>query len=356
MNILLLVNELRYTCGVTNHLLHLSKALCSGGEVKLWIICGGGNGINRFSNIDVTIISDERFLHSNRSFTTYVKAINYLVNFTRENKIDILHSHYHYGAAIAAKAAALTGKVTIQTNHGILPQMGRLKHFNADHYIAINEHIKHHILKNKIAGESKIHFIRCGIPIKEPMPLKNGNKKVRVLAASRFTESKGLDVYIHAVNKLPENIFEHAEFLLAGEGELEEQLLELNHSLGKKVKFLGKIADMYEALSHINVLVNTSTSDTEGFPAIITEAGATNTLAVTSDFRGAADVIKHGLNGLLYRNNSSENLADLLSDVVYNYKYYQPLSRIFYELIKKDFSVELMLDKHLKLYKYCLQK
>jgi glycosyltransferase involved in cell wall biosynthesis len=355
MNILLLANELRYTCGVTNHLLHLSKALSSSGEVKLWIICGGGNGINRFSDIDVTIISDERFLHSNRSFTTYVKAINYLVSFTRDNNIDIIHSHYHYGAAIASKAAALTGRITIQTNHGILPAMGRLKHFNADHYIAINEHIRQHILKNNIADAGRIHFIRCGIPIAEPMPQKSLNGKIRVLAAARFAEGKGLDIYIHAVNKLPLNTFEHAEFFLAGEGELEDKLLDLNRSLEGKVKFIGKILDMYEALNHMHVLVNSSNSSNEGFPAIITEAGATNTLVVTSDFRGSSDVIKHGLNGLLYSNDSSENLANTLNDVIYNYKYYQPLGKMFYEFIKKEFSIEQMLKKHLALYKNCLE-
>ncbi|MCC6866022.1 MAG: glycosyltransferase family 4 protein [Ignavibacteria bacterium] len=356
MNVLLLANELRYTCGVTNHLLHLSRSLTQEGKVKLWIICGGGNGINRFSGIDVNIVSDERFLHANRSFTTMIKAINFLTRFTRENSIEIIHSHYHYGAAIAAKAAKLTGRPTIQTNHGILPQMGRLKHFNADYYVAISEHIKRHILSKKIADESRIHFIRCGIPITEPMPDKPNNGKLKILAASRFIQSKGLDIYIHAVNKLPGDVFNIAEFHLAGEGELKESLTALNSSLGSKVIINERINDIYETLKHTNILVNSSIRGYEGFPAIITEAGATNTLVITSDFEGAEDVIKHGLNGLIYSYNSSEKLCGLLEDSIYNYNQYISLSKKLYDFTKQEFSIEQMRVKHIELYGKCRRK
>lgn len=355
MNILFLVNELRYTCGVTNHILHLSKGLVDTGDVKLWIICGGGNGINRFAGIDVTIISDERFLHINRGFSGFISAINYLVKFIRENKIIVIHSHYHYGAAIAHRASQLTGKTTVQTNHGILPDMGRLKHFNADKYVAINEHIQRHILENKIAKEKDVCFIRCGIPVEPDTPQKIINAKLKVLAASRFTYEKGMDIYIQAINMLSDSIFEKASFYIAGEGELNEKLMELNSSLGSKVNFAGKLADMYSYLSGTHILVNPSRSGSEGFPAIITEAGATNTLVVSSDFAGAEDVIKHEENGLIYKDNSPDKLCKLLETVIANYDSYIPLSNNFYKLISEEFTIQEMTGKHISLYSKCLK-
>lgn len=355
MNILLLANELRYTCGVTNHLLHLSRGLTSTGKVKLWIICGGGNGINRFSDIDVNIISDERFLHVNRSFSGFISAINYLTRFVRNNDIEILHSHYHYGAAAARRASQLTRRPTVQTNHGILQDMGRLKHFNAEKYVAINEHIKKYLLENRIAAGSNIAFIRCGIPVIENIKPKAINGKLKIAAASRFTHGKGLDIFINAVKKLPADIKEKADFIIAGEGELENELKDLNSSLGCPMTFPGKVLDIYTFLNSVNVLVNPSRSPNEGFPAIITEAGATNTLVVSSDFAGAEDVIKHGVNGLIYRNNSSDNLCLLLKEVISNYSGYIPLSQSFYEFAIKEFSIPVMIDKHISLYEQCLK-
>jgi glycosyltransferase involved in cell wall biosynthesis len=356
MNILLIVNELKYSCGVTNHILHLSSGLAAQGNVNLWIICGGGNGINRFSEMNVTIISDERFLHLNRSFSGFISGINFLVKFIRQNNIDIIHSHSHYGAAIAKRASKLTGKTTVQTNHGILPDMGRLKHFNADKYIAINEHIRQHILNDKIANEENIFFIRCGIPVDGKLNIKESNGKIKVAAASRFVYGKGLDIYIKAVNMLPEEILNKADFYLAGEGELEDELNELNRSHGSKINFPGRIIDMYSFLSKTHVLVNPSRSDSEGFPAIITEAGATNTLVISSDFKGAEGVLKDIVNSLIFTEYKPENLSDILKKVISNYKSYTHLTSSFYEFIKKEFSVPVMIDKHISLYNKCLVK
>lgn len=356
MNILLLVNELRYTCGVTNHILHLSRGLAATGEVKLWIICGGGNGINRFSDIDVDIISDERFLHLNRSFSGFISSINFLTRFIRKNEIDILHSHYHFGAAIARRASQLAGKTTIQTNHGLLQDIGRLKHFNADKFIAINEHIQRYLLENRITKSENIAFIRCGVPVNENLTLKSTEGRIKIAAASRFTYSKGLDIFVQAVNKLPGSITDKADFYIAGEGELESELKELNSSLGNRVKFSGKVHDMYTFLNTTHVLVNASRTPNEGFPAIITEAGSTNTLVISSDFAGAEDVIIHGRNGLIYKENSSENLCNLMAEVISDFGKFSALSENFYEFTKKEFSIPVMIEKHISLYNKCLKK
>ena len=354
MNVLLLANELRYTCGVTNHILHLSRGLTETDNVSLWIICGGGNGINRFSDIDVNIISDERFLHINRSFSGFISAIDFLTRFIRKNEVEILHSHYHYGAAIARRASQLTRKPTIQTNHGILHDEGKLKHFNAGKYIAINEHIKKYLLENKITNEENITFIRCGIPVDLAIVPKTLNRKLKIVAASRFVYDKGLDIFIEAVNKLPDTILDKADFYIAGEGELEDELIELNRSLGNKINFAGKIVDIYAFLNSAHVLVYPSRSLNEGFPAIITEAGATNTLIISSDFAGAEDVLIHGTNGLIYKDNNADNLSSLLRDVISDYGKHIPLSKNFYDFIVKEFSIPVMIDKHISLYNKCL--
>ncbi len=353
INVLLLVNELRYTCGVTNHILHLAGGLSTSGDVKIWIITGGGNGVNRFAGMDVNIITDERFLHSNRSFSGHISAINFLVKFIRENDIQIIHSHYHYGAAIARRASKLGKRITIQTNHGILPEMGRLKHFNADKYVAINEHIMDHMLKKKIAVEEDIYFIRCGIPVELELPPKN-DPHIRVIAASRFVEGKGVDTFIKAAALVKSRSNLDATFTLAGEGLLEQELKALNNKLYAGVNFVGRILDMYKLLREAHILVFPGVSDGEGFPAIITEAGATGCLLVTSKFNAADGILKDGKNCRMFAPGDENRLSEILTECITNYPKMKPLSLNLYNKIKNEYDLLKMIDKHILMYKECL--
>ena len=356
MNLMLIVNELRYTCGVTNHIIHLSGGLAANPDTKIWIICGGGNGINRFSDIDVDIITDERFLHMNRSFSGYISALNFLVRFTRDNEIDIIHSHSHYAASLANRASRFTKAITVQTNHGLLEEKGRLKQFNADRYIVVNEHILEYMIENKIAPPDRINLIRCGIPVPLTPPVKSNTESgLRVIAASRFTRDKGLDTYIRAVSKINETTRQKAEFYIAGEGEMESDLRSENESLNAGVKFAGPVVDMYAMLERTHVFVYPSRSGTEGFPAVITEAGACNSLVISSDFDGASNVIVDNEDGLIFRKESADELAGKLELVINDYDSYRNIATAFYRKVKDWYDLDKMVNKHIELYKKCLK-
>jgi glycosyltransferase involved in cell wall biosynthesis len=316
MNILLMVNELRYTCGVTNHVIHLSRGLAETGKVNLWIACGGGNGINRFNDLAVNIITDKKYLHNKRNIATYASAINILTKFILMNKIDIIHSHTHYAANIAKKASGFADVRLVQTNHGILQDKSRLKHFNAEKYIAINDHIYNYLITNKISVTENIEFIRCGIPV-DPLPPVKAYTKIKVIAASRFTKEKGIDIFIKAVSMLSSETRSKAEFYIAGEGEEEPELIKLNDQTNAEIKFLGNRKDIYTRLRDTHILVYPSRSKSEGFPAIITEAGATNNLVISSGFTGAADVISDNEDGIIFTQDSADDLTAKQQLIIY---------------------------------------
>lgn len=356
MNLLLIVNELKYTCGVTNHILHLAGGLAVMPDIKIWIICGGGNGINRFNDIDVEIISDERFLHRNRSFSGYISALNFLIGFCREKSIDIIHSHSHYAASLAGRASRFTKVVTVQTNHGLLEVKGRLKQFNADRYIVVNDHIFEYMLKKKIAPREKIELIRCGIPVPLDPPKKSYPEgRLKVIAASRLTREKGLDTYIKAVSKIDKLSRGKADFFIAGEGEMESELRSVNERLDAGVKFAGNVADMYAMLEHTHVFVYPSRSGTEGFPAVITEAGACNCFVISSDFEGIRNVIIENEEGLIFGKEDADELAQILERVINDFSAYTDLAMAFYRKVKEWYDLNKMVNKHIELYKNCLK-
>lgn len=348
INVLLIANELKYTCGVTNHLLHLSRGLTETANIKLWIICGGGNGIKRFNNINAEVIADKRFLHKGRNLTGYFSAITYLAKFVRKNKIDILHSHTHYAANLAANASRIVKAATAQTNHGILQNKGRLKHFNAQRYIAINEHIQKYLLSNGIAEENEISFIRCGIPVNDK-PIEKPAENINVIAASRFNYEKGLDIYVNAVSLLDKDTKSKAEFFIAGEGELENSLKELNSKSNAGIKFLGSVKDIYAILNISHIFVYPTRSKSEGFPAIITEAGACNSLVISSRFNGSEGVMNSD-EVLFFESDDIKKLAELLNNSINNYEDYKPYALRFYNKVKAEFDLETMITKHIELY------
>ncbi len=355
MNILFISNELNYTCGVTTHLLNLASELSKLKDINVSIICGGGSGIERFEEIGLSPIVKKTFLHSNRSYLNYARALSYLKRFIKTNKIDIIHPHSHYAANLAFRAAKGTKVITIQTNHGILETKGRLHHFKADKIIAINEHIYDHIKREKIAGKEKVEFIRCGVHI-PPTPPWKAKIKLRIITASRFVYEKGLDIFINAVNLLPSNDKDKAEFLIAGEGEREVELKKLNKETGSNIKFLGRVKDMPSLLRDTHIFVFTSHSGSEGFPAVITEAAAYNNLIISSDCGGIDSVLISDVDGLIFKTDDPYDLMIKLKLSIDGYETFKPMAEHFYNKVKEMYNLDTMIKKHIELYNSCLSR
>lgn len=324
INVLHITNELRFTCGITNHLLNLVDGFNYADDVKLFIITGGGNGVNRFNNNRINIESNSNYFHENRSFRNFFKALVHLRQYIKENKIDIVHSHNHYAANIANNASYTCKIKTVQTNHGLLKPEGKLKHLIADKYVAINEHILEHIISQNICKPEDVKLIRCGIKFPDTKPVKN-QSKLKIIAASRFTKEKGLDLFIKAVSKLDADIKSKCEFYIAGEGEEEKNLRQLDNKLNCGINFTGRIINLTDFLNQSHIFVFCGNSDLEGYPAVITEAASTGNLIISSDFLGYNSVLKDNENSLIFSKNCVEELTNRLN---YGITSYSNLSNI----------------------------
>ena len=355
MKILFLTDNLNYTSGVTTQLLNLTEGLSKEKDIKLFIICGEANGFALFKNINVNIYINKNFLHKRRSYLNYLKALMYLVRFVKHNEIDIIHSHTHYAANLAYYASKYSKVKTIQTNHGLLQKRGKLRHFNGGKLIAINEHIYNYLHAENIFPSKNIYFIRCGIHVPALPPGKNPIE-LKILAASRFVREKGIDVFIKAVSSLPENDRRKAEFLIAGEGEHENELKQLNEKLGAGIKFLGRVNDMPSLLRSTHIFVFTSKAKTEGFPLVITEAAAYNNIIISSNADGIESVLTRDIDGLIFNKGDEYDLMIKIKLAIDGYKTFRPVALNFYNKVKDLFGIKTMIQKHLELYELCLKE
>ncbi len=348
MKILFLTNELKNTCGVTSHLYNLCIGLKKNG-IDFRIACGGGDSIQKFKDSEISVISIPEILHEKRIIVrfviTHIKLLFYLLS----GKYDLVHSHHHYCANIAKNVCRILSIKTVQTNHGILPNVGLLKHFSADYFIAVNDHIYDYLVtEEKISGERK-SLIYSGIWEKENKT-KERQKKIKFIAAARLVEEKGTQDYIKAVHLLDENYFKQAEFFIGGEGAYENVLRELNEKLGGKIIFLGNVASLSERFDEFDVFVMTSKSKSEGLPITMIEAAFAGCLIISSNYYGINKLFNYDNGCITYECGDYVSLTHKLANVIDNYDEAILLAKKLHKIIIKNFSADTMTQKTIQLY------
>lgn len=100
---------------------------------------------------------------------------------------------------------------------------------------------------------------------------------------------------------------------IAGKRAPDPALDEILHAegLGGQVRFLGQIADVGGLLEQTDIYVLSSSH--EGFPNALCEAMSAGAACIATNCpSGPADIIEHGVNGLLVENGNADRLAEAL--------------------------------------------
>ncbi len=355
----MLTDELNYADGVTSHLYCLLNELKHRIGLNTILMCSGGDSVQRFLDEGITVIVEKKLNHSLRNFKSYSEIILRLLNFSRKNKIRIIHSHNHYAANIAYRVSRLRNENTIhtiQTIHGIIPEAGRLPHFKADRYVAVSEPVFNTITGNKIAVKENVRLIRQGFAgIKNPG--EKNYESIKVICVSRLVYEKGIDTFILAAKAVNEKYQGKVKFLIAGSGEYESELNSLNNRINAGVEFLGNVKNVTELLSRTNIFVMPTRSASEGFPMAIVEAAFTKNIIISSKTDWLNPVFKNGVDGFTFEGGNEEDLEKDLTDkiifAIENPEESNKMAVNFYLKSQKLFSIETMVKKHLELYCEC---
>jgi glycogen(starch) synthase len=231
---------------------------------------------------------------------------------------DVIHAHdwLCFPAGIAAKK--ITGKPLIAHVHAtefdrcggsnvnqVVYDREREGMHAADHIIAVSELTKRTIVNNYGIHPDKVTVIHNGNTAQMAAPesnrfaslkkLKDEGKKV-VLFAGRITIQKGVDYFIHAAKKVLE-YNKGVYFIVAGSGDMEQQIIALTAELGISHNFLftGYYAMNEQAnlFTLADVVVMPSVS--EPFGIIPLESMSNGTPVIVSKQSGVAEVITHAL-------------------------------------------------------------
>jgi glycosyltransferase involved in cell wall biosynthesis len=108
----------------------------------------------------------------------------------------------------------------------------------------------------------------------------------------------------------------NAKLIIAGEGPLRTQLENLARQLdiSDRVHFLGPRNDVTELMNAVDAYV--MSSDWEGMPMVLLEASASGLPIVATNVGGNAEVVRHGITGLLVPPQQKDALASAMTTMM----------------------------------------
>ncbi len=189
--------------------------------------------------------------------------------------------------------------------------------------ICVSDALRESLLQDFGFPAQKVRTIRNGVSVTEFVPSGGRPSEMReklgcgpdefvLVCVARLSEQKRIDILLQALAQvLREGI--HYKCIIVGDGPLKDQLREQARSLdlGGHVFFEGFHEDVRPYLQASSAFI--LTSDTEGLPLSILEAMACGVPCIVTNVGGNAELITHGVHGLLVPRGSVDGIADGIS-------------------------------------------
>lgn len=165
-----------------------------------------------------------------------------------------------------------------------------------------------------------------------------------ILAVGRFSSPKNYSNLFKAISMLKKQLDTHFILLIAGDGELREEIEQLVRKLkiNDNVMLLGRRQDIPELMSACDAFV--LSSDYEGLPTVLIEALACQAHVVSTDVSGAREII--GEYGYIVPIKDSEKLAKAIIKAL-NIKERNVLGKNY---AKSKFDINIISKKWLDIY------
>jgi glycosyltransferase involved in cell wall biosynthesis len=246
----------------------------------------------------------------------------------RDRQIDIVHAHEYKTDLLAwllARAEGVTPLATVHGWTGHSPRERRL-YYPADkrllawfpRLVAVSNEIRDELLRHGARAE-RITTILNGIDhrqfrrdttrvaaAREALGLAAGD--VVIGSVGRLEPQKRFDLLIDAFAELRRD-HPNLVLLIAGDGSLRSELSAQSArlGLGNACRLLGHCADVVEIHHAMDLFVQSS--DYEGTPNAVLEAMALETPVVATEVGGTAELVRHGIDGIIVRPGSVESLV-----------------------------------------------
>lgn len=300
----------------------------------------------------------------------FFKQLRNCARFIKENNIEIVHTHDFYTNIFGIAAARLANvNLKIASKRETSGMRSKAQKFiekkifgTADAIIANSEAVKNYLIADGISNE-KIQVIYNGLDLERLKPQQTDwrticeelnlptDKKIKfvTLVANLRHAVKNQPMFLRTAHKVVKEE-PNAHFVLAGEGELQNDLENLARELKieRNTHFIGRCTKISELLSVSSVGVLTSVA--EGFSNSILEYMAAGLPVVATNVGGAKEAIIENETGFTVESDDDETMANRLIELLKNVKKAGDFGEKGRRRVEEKFSLQTQLEETLKLY------
>jgi glycosyltransferase involved in cell wall biosynthesis len=278
-----------------------------------------------------------------------------LARLVRRLRADVVHTHLVHADVYGGVAAKLRGAQLVSTKHNDDPfRTGAFRFVErglahaADRIVAITDALRLFTIEKVGVPAAKVETIHYGLDdlpapwgVNPPDDVPEGARVL--LAVSRLTRQKGVDVAVRALTSLPEDTV----LVVLGEGPERARLADLAGELGVagRVRLPGRVPDVAAWLERATLLVHPARW--EGFGLAVLEAMLAGLPVVAANVSSLPELVVDGETGLLVRPDDPAALAAGIARALE-----QPrLGAAGRERARREFSTGRMARKTLDLYR-----
>jgi glycosyltransferase involved in cell wall biosynthesis len=298
-----------------------------------------------------------------------VQSARELEKFIGRKKIDVVHAHMARDYSLASYAARRNRQTKFIVTRHVLFKLNRLHRHTlsrATCVIAVSQAVARELIASQVVKNDQIAVIHNGIDvdrIKKTCGALHLQLFLRTIGISRGIGVDGFlvgsigelrplkrhDDFIRAAALILKE-FPETHFVLAGVGEIREQLEQLAAELGLKdsFHFLGWLDEADKLLCAMDVFV--SASETESFGLAIVEAMAAETAVVATATEGAREIIEDQKTGILVPIGDVNQIAQSVINLLRDPDKRRRLATESAQSAAKRFSLKRMVDEIEKVY------
>ena len=298
-----------------------------------------------------------------------VKAFVTLVRAIRTFKPHIIHTHTAKAGFLGrlASIVSLHSSIRVHTFHGhlLIGYFGRFKRslvilaekflaYSTDELLAVGDKVRQDLLNAGIGSKSRFGLMPPGLKIGELFSSKDSRAALglqpdylQCAFIGRITQIKRPDRFLDVVSEIKKRNI-RLDFFIAGDG----QLLDLCRDRIRKeelpVKILGWQNDIERVLSAADMVV--LTSDNEGTPLSLIQAGMAGLPVVTTKVGSVPEVVLDGVTGLVTPCDVQE-IANALEKLCEAKELRDRLGKAAREFNLAKFGIDRLAHDHEELYK-----
>lgn len=261
-----------------------------------------------------------------------VQTLSRLVSLMRRIRPHVVHTHTAKAGAVGRAAAILAGvPVVVHTYHGhvlrgyfspaktaLYRGIERSLAWRTDRLLAVTSRVRDELIALGVGKASQYRAVPLGFDLAPLLVAERRRGELRaelgvgdaplIGIVARLVPIKAHEVFLAAAAAVRQQV-PGARFLIVGDGELRQTLEQQTAALGLTgaVRFLGWRADIDRLYADIDVVALTSRN--EGSPVALIEAMASGVPVVSTEVGGVADVVQHGVSGLLAPMDDAAGIA-----------------------------------------------